>query len=144
MTLVVAHAGHWLANLLYLAPVLVIVGALTFQSWRDKRSGADKQDEHARIGCPDRVVRRGRTMTVRQLHQLLRGLDDSREVVVQHPAENRLLLHAVWRSAQDDADDAYHAWCERGGPEAFIAYRAAADRADAALDALAADAPGAG
>jgi hypothetical protein len=32
-----AHAGHWLASLLYVAPVAVIVGALLWQSWRDKR-----------------------------------------------------------------------------------------------------------
>ncbi|HEX8123944.1 MAG TPA: hypothetical protein VF549_22025 [Solirubrobacteraceae bacterium] len=32
-----AHAGHWLASLLYVAPVLLIVGALAWQSWRDKR-----------------------------------------------------------------------------------------------------------
>jgi hypothetical protein len=45
VTLVLAHAGHWIANLLYLAPVLVIVGALSFQSWRDKRGrGRDADD----------------------------------------------------------------------------------------------------
>ena len=32
-----AHAGHWIASLLYLVPVLVVVGALAWQSWRDKR-----------------------------------------------------------------------------------------------------------
>jgi hypothetical protein len=32
-----AHAGHWIASLLYVAPVVIIVGALLFQSWRDKR-----------------------------------------------------------------------------------------------------------
>jgi hypothetical protein len=32
-----AHAGHWLASLLYLVPVLIVVGALVWQSWRDKR-----------------------------------------------------------------------------------------------------------
>jgi hypothetical protein len=41
MIVPLAHAGHWLANLLYLAPVLVIVGALGYQSWRDKRAGRD-------------------------------------------------------------------------------------------------------
>ena len=75
-------------------------------------------------------------MTVRQLHQLLRGLDDTREVVVRRAATESDLLHAVWRSAQDEADEAYDHWCEAGGAEAFCGYRAAADRADAALDAL--------
>jgi hypothetical protein len=32
-----AHAGHWIASLLYVAPVALIVGALLFQSWREKR-----------------------------------------------------------------------------------------------------------
>jgi hypothetical protein len=32
-----AHAGHWIASLLYVAPVVIIVGALLFHSWRDKR-----------------------------------------------------------------------------------------------------------
>ena len=33
----IAHAGHWIVNLLYLLPVVVAVGALMTQSWRDKR-----------------------------------------------------------------------------------------------------------
>jgi hypothetical protein len=75
-------------------------------------------------------------MTVRQLHQLLRGLDDTREIVVGNaPSEN--ILHAVWRSAQHEADEAYAHWRDHGGREAYLSYRAAADRADAALDALA-------
>ena len=45
MTPVLAHAGHWIANLLYLAPVLVIVGALGLQRWRDKRAGGRDADE---------------------------------------------------------------------------------------------------
>jgi hypothetical protein len=32
-----AHAGHWIASLLYVAPVALIVCALLWQSWRDKR-----------------------------------------------------------------------------------------------------------
>jgi uncharacterized membrane protein YtjA (UPF0391 family) len=32
-----AHAGHWIASLLYVAPVAVIVVALLWQSRRDKR-----------------------------------------------------------------------------------------------------------
>jgi hypothetical protein len=34
----IAHAGHWIASLLYVVPVAVIVGALLWQSWRDKRA----------------------------------------------------------------------------------------------------------
>jgi hypothetical protein len=40
--LIVAHAGHWLAGLLYLAPVLIVVGALVFQSYKDRRLGDDE------------------------------------------------------------------------------------------------------
>jgi hypothetical protein len=42
--LILAHAGHWFAGLLYLAPVLIVVGALLYQSWRDKREGGDDAD----------------------------------------------------------------------------------------------------
>ena len=35
--LILAHAGHWLAGLLYLAPVVIVVGALVLQSWKDRR-----------------------------------------------------------------------------------------------------------
>ena len=42
-----AHAGHWLAGLLYLAPVLIVVGALAYQSWRDRRLPADGDDADA-------------------------------------------------------------------------------------------------
>ena len=37
--LILAHAGHWLAGLLYLAPVVIVVGALLYQSWKDRRHG---------------------------------------------------------------------------------------------------------
>ena len=39
--LILAHVGHWLANLLYLAPVVIVVGALGYQSIKDKRRGDD-------------------------------------------------------------------------------------------------------
>jgi 4-hydroxybenzoate polyprenyltransferase len=43
--LILAHAGHWIAGLLYLAPVLIVVGALMYQSWKDKRRGPDEDDD---------------------------------------------------------------------------------------------------
>jgi hypothetical protein len=73
-------------------------------------------------------------MTVRQLHNLLRGLDDTRELVVSGQDAN--VLKDVWRSAEDEADHAYSAWVEHGGADAYLRYRASADRADAALDAI--------
>jgi hypothetical protein len=79
-------------------------------------------------------------MTVRQLHNLLRGLDDTHEVVVgrrrRGGGPDGDVLRDVWRAAQDEADHAYAWWCEARGRDAYLSYRAAADRADAALDAL--------
>jgi hypothetical protein len=43
--LILAHAGHWLAGLLYLAPVLIVVGALVLQSYKDRRLGPEDGDE---------------------------------------------------------------------------------------------------
>ena len=39
-----AHAGHWAAQLLYLAPVLAMVGALLWARIRGK-SGIDDEDD---------------------------------------------------------------------------------------------------
>lgn len=76
-------------------------------------------------------------MTVRQLHNLLRGLEDTREVIVRRRGGRQGdVLRDIWRAAQDEADAAYAQWCELRGRDAYLAYRAAADRADAALDAL--------
>jgi hypothetical protein len=50
--LILAHAGHWLAGLLYLAPVVIVVGALVFQSWKDRRKG----DEDEAGGGADKLV----------------------------------------------------------------------------------------
>jgi hypothetical protein len=73
-------------------------------------------------------------MTAQQLHDLLESVPDTREIVVVHPAEDGLM--AAWRAAQEEASCALHAWCDWPGTEAFAAYRAAQDRADAAQDAL--------
>jgi hypothetical protein len=43
--LIEAHAGHWIAGLLYLAPVLIVVGALWWQSHKDKKLGPELDDE---------------------------------------------------------------------------------------------------
>jgi hypothetical protein len=45
-------------------------------------------------------------------------------------------LSAAWRAAQDDATDAYELWRELPGRDAYAVYRAAQDRADEAQDAL--------
>jgi len=36
MTFVLAHFGHWWSSLLYLAPVVIVVGWLSIQAWRDR------------------------------------------------------------------------------------------------------------
>ena len=37
MTPIFAHFGHWWQSLLYLAPVVIVVGCLSLQAWRDSR-----------------------------------------------------------------------------------------------------------
>jgi hypothetical protein len=49
--LILAHAGHWFAGLLYLAPVVIVVGALGFQSIKDRRRGDEDVDQ-----TPDRHI----------------------------------------------------------------------------------------
>ncbi|MGI8779230.1 MAG: hypothetical protein ACR2L8_03485 [Solirubrobacteraceae bacterium] len=43
-----AHAGHWLAQLAYLAPLLVLVGMLVAARLRERRERSD------RPGTPER------------------------------------------------------------------------------------------
>lgn len=44
---VVAHAGHWLVNLLYALPVVVIGGGLAWAAWKER--GMDPED----LDAPD-------------------------------------------------------------------------------------------
>lgn len=77
-------------------------------------------------------------MTVHQLHEMLGDLDDTRELVIEAPDhddhDDPLVL--AWRSAARRAARALNAWRKSGGAEAYALYRAAADQADAAQDAL--------
>lgn len=41
--MIVAHAGHWLVNVLYAAPVLIIGGGLGYQAWKDRRDGVSPE-----------------------------------------------------------------------------------------------------
>jgi hypothetical protein len=83
-------------------------------------------------------------MSAKDLKHLLEHLDDTHEIVLGPVAEpedelpfplEELLF--CWRDAEDEAGSAYQLWRERPGVEAFAVYRAAADRAGAAQDALA-------
>jgi hypothetical protein len=40
VTLPIAHAGHWAVDLLYVAPLLVAVGVLSWQTRKDRRAAA--------------------------------------------------------------------------------------------------------
>ncbi len=44
--LVLAHAGHWLVNLLYLAPVLFIAFVIVREKIREKREAAAAEQRH--------------------------------------------------------------------------------------------------
>jgi hypothetical protein len=50
MTFPLAHVGHWLAELMYVAPVVVIVGWLSIRALLDRRREPD--DEHEQHGQP--------------------------------------------------------------------------------------------
>ena len=45
-------------------------------------------------------------------------------------------LKSIWRKAHEEALAAYRYWTANGGDEAYAVYRAAEDRADAALTTL--------
>ena len=41
---VLAHAGHWLVSLAYIAPLLFLVGVILVGKVRDRRSGVDRDE----------------------------------------------------------------------------------------------------
>ena len=43
--LVVAHAGHWLVQLLYAVPVLFVAGAIVWSKIQEKREEAAEAEE---------------------------------------------------------------------------------------------------
>ena len=47
-------------------------------------------------------------------------------------------VFVLWSAARAEANLAYDAWCDAPGPDAYVVYRAAEDRADAAETDLAA------
>ncbi|HYH90606.1 MAG TPA: hypothetical protein VEX67_15330 [Solirubrobacteraceae bacterium] len=38
--IVLAHAGHWLVNLAYIAPLIFLVGVIVVGKIRDRRAGS--------------------------------------------------------------------------------------------------------
>lgn len=68
-------------------------------------------------------------MTARHLQDLLRN--------VQGAADGtNSAMFGAWRAARAQARAAYEQWRARPGATSYAAYRAAEDRADAALEAL--------
>ncbi len=80
-------------------------------------------------------------MNPRQLQSILDGLEELGLLVTaerphdEEPQPRRLL--AEWRLAASDARAAYANWRRRRDRDSYAVYRAYADRADAAQDALA-------
>jgi hypothetical protein len=80
-------------------------------------------------------------MSAHELKALLDQVPDTSELVLRPrqvaagAAWNGLL--DAWSDAHEEAEDAYRRWRARGGSLLYAAYRAAADREDAAQDALA-------
>ncbi len=40
----IAHAGHWLVNAAYLAPVVGFLGWLAWVTWKERREGHDRRE----------------------------------------------------------------------------------------------------
>ena len=80
-------------------------------------------------------------MSSRELKLLLDEVPDTRELILRREASRGPDWNAVydaWSDAHDEAEDAWRTWRSAGGREAYLTYRAAADREDAAQDAVAA------
>ena len=45
--LVIAHAGHWLVQLIYLVPLAVLIGVILAGRRRDRREAANEQVREA-------------------------------------------------------------------------------------------------
>jgi hypothetical protein len=74
-------------------------------------------------------------MTRRSLLQCIEELELAQDYVVSNPEPDPLT--ASWLDAEADAQAAYEAWSRDRDPESYVVYRAYADQADAAQDALA-------
>ena len=86
-------------------------------------------------------------MSFQDLKTLLDQVPDTRELVLRREAARGPAWSAVydaWSDAHEEAEGAWRTWRSDGGREAYLAYRAAADREDAAQDAVAAAAAAAG
>jgi hypothetical protein len=80
-------------------------------------------------------------MSAHELKELLDQVHDTRELVLRPRSAGAgsewNALYDAWSDAHEEAEASYWEWRTRGGPLLYAAYRAAADREDAAQDALA-------
>jgi hypothetical protein len=84
-------------------------------------------------------------MSFRELKVLLDDVPDTRELVLRRQASlgpEWNALYDAWSDAHEEAEGAWRTWRSDGGRAAYAASRAAADREDAAQDAVAAAARG--
>ena len=99
-----------------------------------------------RVDTADRASVRGPRandipVSFRELKVLLDQVPDTRELVLRREASRGPAWAAVydaWSDAHEESEGAWRTWRSGGGREAYLAYRAAADREDAAQDAVAA------
>lgn len=77
-------------------------------------------------------------MDIKRFRRIFDDLDDPEELVFEAEiAYLQDLLLASWEAAAGEAQAAYELWRSRRDGESYAVYRACADRADAAQDALA-------
>lgn len=76
----------------------------------------------------------------RTTRELLEALDAEHELhdFGAGNAESRILgeLSDAWRAAESEAEAAYETWRRSPGPDAYVVYRAAEDRAHAAQESM--------
>jgi hypothetical protein len=75
-------------------------------------------------------------MSSHDLKALLDDVPDTLEIVL-HREPRRDPEVDAWRDARDESAQAFADWHAAPGPAAYVVYRAAQDREDAAQDALA-------
>ena len=74
-------------------------------------------------------------MSSGDLRSLLDDVPDTFEIVLRREADWSPVLEA-WRDAREEAAELFACWRAAPGGPAYVAYRAAQDREDAAQDAL--------
>jgi hypothetical protein len=75
-------------------------------------------------------------MTLHDLKRLLDDVADTREVVLRR-GRTWSADYDLWSDAHEEAEEALRVWWVSGTRDAYLVYRAAQDREDAAQDTLA-------